>query len=801
MAFFLDLVRAARRLRRSAGNTMLGVLILGLALGSSTALIAVVRATLLEPLPYDRPEELVALWEVNRPRASNHNVVSPANFLDWRDRATSFSDFALYTWTGVALTGDGAPERISGRAVTPNLFDLLGVRPVLGRGFARADADSGAVPALLLSWGLWQRRFGGKPEIVGRMVPTESGQAQVIGVMPQHFLPLGTEEYWEPFRLTESMRIRRGRWAMALGRLRPGRTVTDAQAEMSRIGLALEEEFTGFNAGWGVRVIPLREDVVGPVERPLVLLLGAVGLVLLIAASNLGNLMLVQADARRRDFAVQRAMGASRGRVMFGWVMECVLLSLAGAAAGSIFALWAVELAPRLGSDIPRIANARLDPLLLGALGLGAVLLGGMLGFASILGALRGDPGTTLRSASDRIQGSVATRRLRALLVAGQFALAVVLLHGAGLLLRSLVRLEDVKPGFEPRGVLTAELNLPASRYPDDARQLQFFDQLFERLRRDPAVISAGAVNFLPFTSPGAGTSFFPADRPVPPAGEAPVAGIRIAEPDYFRAMQIPLMAGRGFTVADRTGAPPVVLVSQQLAREQWPQESPIGKRLTINYGQPERQLEVVGVVGDVLHDRLDGQTRATIYYPAAQFVTSGLTVVLRSQGDPAALAPLITSAVREMDPLLPVESMQPLSARLGDSLAGRRASLLLLGAFAVIAVVLAAVGIYGVLSQVVRLRTREIGIRLALGSSPERELGSVLRGSLLLVGGGAVAGLLGAAAASLSLRAFLFAVPPGDPVTITLVLLGLALTALVASFLPARRAARVDPAIALRSE
>jgi len=801
MAFLFELERAVRRLRRSLGNTVLGAIILGLALGSSVALIAVVRATLLEPLPYGHPDELVALWEANRPRGDDHNVVSPANFLDWRDRATSFSDLALYTWTGVALTGDGAPERLSGRAVTPNLFGLLGVRPALGRDFVRADADSGAVPTLMLSWGLWQRRFGGDPDIVGRMAPTESGLAQVIGVMPRNFLPLGTEEYWEPFRLTETMRIRRGRYTMALGRLRPGRTVADAQAEMSRVGQALEQEFSSFNAGWGVRVIPLRDDVVGPVERPLVLLLGAVGLVLLIAASNLGNLMLVQADARRRDFAVQRAMGASRGRVISAWVMECVLLSLAGAATGAVFALWAVELAPRFGGDVPRMANARLDPLLLGGLALGAALLGAVLGFASILGALRGDPGRTLRTAGDRIQGSVASRRFRALLVAGQFALAVVLLHGAGLMLRSLARLEAVKPGFEPRGVLTAELNLPSSRYPDGARQLQFFDQLFARLRRDPAVLSAGGVNFLPFTSPGAATAFLPTDRPPPPEGKGPVAAIRIAEPDYFRAMRIPLRAGRGFTQADRADAPPVVLVSEQLAREQWPQESPIGKRITVQYGHPAAQVEVVGVVGDVLHDRLDGQSRATIYYPAAQFATGGLTVVLRTEGDPAALAPLITSVVREMDPLLPVESIQPLSARLGDSLAGRRSSLLLLGAFAAIAVLLAAVGIYGVLSQVVRLRTREIGIRLALGSSPQRELGSVLRGSLLLVGCGALAGLLGAAAASLSLRAFLYAVPPGDPVTITLVLLGLACTAVIASLLPARRAARVDPAIALRSE
>lgn len=801
MSILFDVVRATRRLRRSVGNTVLGVLILGLALGSAAALIAVVRASLLEPLPYGHPEELVALWEVNRPRNDNHNVVSPANFLDWRDRATSFSDMALYTWTGVALTGEGTPERISGRAVTPNTFDLLNVKPILGRLFTSADADSGAVPTMLLSYGLWQRRFGGKSEVVGKTVTTESGVAQIIGVMPKSFLQLGSEEYWEPFRLNQSMRIRRGRYTMALARLKPGKTLADAQSEMSRIGVALEQENTGFNSGWGVRVMPLREDVIGSVGKPLMLLLGAVGLVLLIAASNLGNLLLVQADARRRDFAVQRAMGASRARVTFGWMVECSLLAVGGAAAGAVFAWWAVELAPRFAGEVPRIGNAHLDGPLLAGMVVAALGLGVLLGFASIMGALKGDPGATLRSATDRILGGVATRRFRAVLVAGQFALAVVLLHGAGLMLRSLSRLQEVKPGFEPKGVLTADLSLPDSRYSDHARQLQFFDQLLERLRRDREVVSVALVNFLPFAGRGAGTTFRVTDRPEPAPGQTPVAGIRIADRSYFETMEIPLVAGRGFSPADRADAPPVVVVSQQLAREQWPGQSAIGKRLKVDYGHPDTELEVVGVVGDVLHERLDGKPGATIYYPETQFVTSSLTIVLRTRGDPAALAPLINSAVRELDPQLPIESMQPLSARLGDSLAGRRSSLLLLGSFAVIAVVLAAVGIYGVLSQIVRLRTREIGIRLALGSSPSRELNSVLRGSLALVGIGSVVGLIGAAAASFSLRAFLFAVPAGDPVTVTVVLLGLIATAVVASLLPARRAASVDPAVALRSE
>jgi putative ABC transport system permease protein len=432
--------------------------------------------------------------------------------------------------------------------------------------------------------------------------------------------------------------------------------------------------------------------------------------------------------------------------------------------------------------------------------GLAAALLGMVLGLGSILGVLRGDPGAALRASGNRVQGGRASRRLRSVLVAGQFALAVVLLYGAGLLLRSLARLAEVNPGFEPRGVLTAEISLPGNRY-SEPRQLQFFDQLLQTLRRDPSVVAVGAVNFLPFASPGAATGYHPTDRPPPEAGQEHSAAIRVADAGYFPAMEIPLVTGRSFTPADRGDAPPVVLVSRQLASDEWPNQSPLGKRLKVSYGSPDQEVQVVGVVGDVLHDALDGPPRATIYYPQSQLVSGSLTLVLRTRGDPASLAPLINARVRELDPLLPVESMQPLAERLAGSLDSRRSSLVLLGVFAAIALVLAAVGIYGVLSQVVRLRTREIGIRLALGSSPERELRSVLHRSLLLVGLGTAAGLAGAAAASVSLRSFLFDIPAADPLTIGSVLLGLGLTAIVASLIPARRASRVDPAIALRSD
>lgn len=800
MTVLTDLTRAARRLRRSPGATLLGVLILALALGASGALVAVVRATLLAPLPYDHPEAIVALWETNRPHHADHNVVRPGNFLEWRDRARSFSDLAVYTWASAVFTGEGQPERVRGRAVSPNLFGLLGVRAAAGRGFEERDVAPGAAHTMVLSWGLWQRRFGGRADAIGKIVETEDGPVEIVGVMPKTMLPLGAEEYWEPFRLDPVMRTRGGRYTMVLARLAPGVTLAQAQEEMTRIGGDLEREFPAFDAGWGVRVMPLHDDVVGTVTRPLTLLLLAVLLLLLIATSNLGNLLLVRADARRRDFAVARAMGASRAQVIGSWMLECILLALLGAAGGGLLAWWGLAAAPLMAQDIPRIAAARLDLPLAAALAGVALLLGAVLGFGSVHGALRGDPSETLR-ASNRVLGGRASQRFRALLVTGQVALTLVLLHGAGLLLRSFERLNAVRPGFEPTGVLTAGFSLPANRYGDETRRLEFYDRLRTRLAETPAVTGVGGVSFLPFSGAGVATTFKPTDRPAPPDGQAPVADIRVVDEGYFSAMAIPLRLGRGFTPEDRSGSLPVVMVSEALAKAEWPGESPIGKRITVEYGSPQQELEVVGVVGDVLSQGLDAPPSATVYYPLRQLVGGDLTVVIRTAGDPGALAPAVLAIAKELDPLLPVQSLQPYTSQLGDSLAGRRTSLFLLGGFALAATLLAAVGLYGLLSQLVRLRWREIGIRLALGSTPAREQGAVLGNAARLLLGGAVLGVAGAVAAGSVLRAFLFSVAPADPLTALLTLAGLALVGLVASVLPARQASRVDPATVLRGE
>lgn len=798
--FLTDVARAGRRLRRTPAATMLGALILALALGACGALVAVVRATLLAPLPYQHPESIVALWETNRPNNADHNVVRPGNFLEWRDRAKSFSDLAVYTWASSVLTGDGAPERVRGRAVSPNLFPLLGVAPAAGRGFEARDVEPGAAPTMLLSWGLWQRRFGGRADAIGKTVETERGPVEVIGVMPKTLLPLGAEEYWEPFRLDPVMRTRGGRYTMVLARLAPGVTLARAQGEMTGIAAQLEREFPAFDAGWGIRVMPLHDDVVGSASRPLTLLLLAVLLLLLIATSNLGNLLLVRADARRRDFAVARAMGASPARVIGTWILECVLLALLGAAGGVLLAWWGLAAAPLLAHDLPRIANARLDLPLAAALAGVALLLGAGLGFGSVQGALRGDPSETLR-ASNRVLGGRTSQRFRALLVTGQVALTLVLLHGAGLLLRSFDRLNAVRPGFEPAGVLTAGFSLPTSRYGDDTRRLEFYDQLRARLERTPAVSAVGGVSFLPFSGAGVATSFKPTDRPAPPDGQAPVADIRVVDEGYFKTMAIPLRLGRGFSAEDRSGSPPVVMVSEALAKAEWSGQSPIGKRITVDYGAPQQELEVVGVVGDILSEGLDAPPRATVYYPLRQLVSGDLNVVIRTAGDPGALAPAVLAIAKELDPLLPVQSLQPFTAQLGETLTGRRTSLLLLGGFALSAMLLAAVGLYGLLSQLVRLRWREIGIRLALGSTPAREQQAVLANAGRLLLGGAVLGVAGALAAGTALRAFLYSVAPADPLTAVTVLAGLALVGLAASVLPARQASRVDPATVLRGD
>jgi putative ABC transport system permease protein len=798
-----DLKYAFRSLRRSPGFVLAAVVTLALGIGANTAIFSVVNAVLLRPLPYHDPNGLVMVWESNERSHHDHNVVNPANYLDWKDRARSFSELASFSWSQLVFTGD-APENVQGRAVTPNFFEVIGIAPMLGRVFTAQEALPGGPPVIVISEGLWRRRFGGEKAIVGQQVPVAGGTATVIGVMPTALRPMpwGNEEYWEPFRLDPTDRSRNGRYAMVIGRLKPGVTVAQAHAEMKTIAEGLQREYPDFDTGWSANVVTLSDQVVGASRSALLMLLGAVSLVLLIACANVGNLMLGRATVRSREVAIRTALGAPRWRIARQWLLESVIVAAVGGAVGVVLATWGVELLVRLGPhDIPRLGEIGLDTRVLATTAVVSFVVGVLFGLPTALGSGDETLAGGLHGGSNRTTADGRAARFRAGLVVAQVSLAVVLLVGAGLLLRSIARLAAIDPGFDPTNLLTVTVDLPSATYPDGVRQSAFFDQLLERVRGLPGVKAASAVSYVPLIPQGAATSFTVVGRPEPAAGQAPVADIRIIEPGYFETMRIPLLRGRALNSADGAAAPPVVMINQTMARQLWPGENPIGQRVKISWWNPEAQPEIVGVVGDVHVATLDGDFKPMIYYPATQSPSGGMTVVIRHSGAVAPVAGQVRAAVRELDPNLPVTELGTMYAKLTQSMSDRRYPMFLLLIFAGLAVALASVGIYGVLSYGVSQRTREIGVRMALGARSEEVLRLVISGGLRLTLIGVVLGAAIAAFAVRTLDKLLYGVPATDPVTFGAVALLLTAVALLACYLPARRAARVDPMVALRAE
>ncbi|HMA44308.1 MAG TPA: ABC transporter permease, partial [Gemmatimonadales bacterium] len=731
------------------------------------------------------------------------NVVNPANYLDWRDRATSFSDLAAFRWSQQTFTGD-VPELVQGRSVTPNFFRVLGLRPLLGRVFTPAEALPGSPPVIVLSYGLWRRRFGGDSNVIGRPVPVAGGSAVVLGVMPPAFRPMpwGTEEYWEPFRLNESDRTRSGRYSMVVGRLKPGVAVARAQAEMDAITRSLQQEHPEFDTGWTANVVSLTDQVVGSARRALLVVLGAVMLVLLIAAANVGNLVLVRAEARQREFAVRAALGASRLRLVRQWLVESALVSLAGGAAGVMLARWGVDVLVALAPPyIPRLAEITVDTRVLAVAAVISLAVGIGAGLPAALGIGSHDLAVGLHGGSGRTTGDRIARRWRDGLVVAQVSLALVLLSGAGLLVRSLQRLSAIAPGFDLSHVTTMTVDLPQAKYGTGAQQTAFYNQLTDRIRVMPGVAEAGAISLVPLVPQNSATRFTIVGRPAPQPGEWTSADIRIVDPGYFAAMRIPLARGRTFTSADRSDAPPVVVVNQAMARQFWPGEDPLGARLQVSWTHPAARPEIVGVVGDVRASALDADIHPMIYYVEAQEPTGEMTLVVRHSGDPAALVAAVRSAVRDLDRDVPLTDVATMNTLLTRSMADRRYPMLLLSGFALLAVVLAVVGLYGLLSYIVSRRNREIGVRMALGADRSVVLRMVLRDGARLTLAGIVIGAAGGALAARALGHLLYGIGPTDPVTFVAVAGLLALVALVASYLPASRATRVDPMVALRTE
>jgi len=795
-----DLRYAVRTLAKSPAFTLIVVLTLALGSGANTAIFSVVNGVLLTPLPYKDPSRLVVVWESKG--TSTHNVVNPANYKDWHDRATSFNGLALLSWAGLTFTGDQA-ERVPGRAVTPDFFGVLGATPLLGRTFNAEESRPKAPRVMVLSEALWRRRFGADRAIVGRAVPVAGGTARVVGVMPASFrpMPLGHEQYWEPMPLDWSNRARNGRYAMVVGRLRNGVTIERAQTEMSRIARQLESEAPDFDTGWGATVVPLMEQVVGGAQRTILVVLGAVSLVLLIACANVANLMLARASSRERELAIRAALGASRWRLVRQALVESVILALAGGAAGALLASWGVHLLVRAAPpEVPRIADIRLDFTVLAVTGLVSMAAGVLFGLPAALSrsgaAIQG-----LHAATTRTTAGVPAARLRGALVITQMSLAIVLLVGAGLLVRSLQRLIAVDPGFDPANISAVTITLPDATYPDSLRRVAFYERLLERVRAMPGVQSAGIISWLPMTPGNAATSLTVVGRPEPAPGQKPTAAIRIVDPGYFDAMRIPLRRGRSLVPSDRLGSVPVAVISDAMARKLWPGEDPIGRHVKVEWWHEKVSVEIVGVVGDSRHDGLDAEFEPTLFYPFAQESQGGMSLVLRSTLPPAKLTRMVRAAVSEMDRGLPVADAVTMYHHITEMMADRRYPAFVLGLFAALALTLAAVGIYGVLSYTVGQRTREIGVRLALGARPADVLRTVLGDGLRLTFIGIALGATAAGLAAGALGKLLYDVRPLDPVTfasVTLVLVGVALLAMAA---PARRAARVDPMVALRYE
>ena len=805
-AFLHDLRHGARLLFRAPGFTLVAVAALAIGIGANTAIFSVVNTLLLRPLPYPAADKLAVIWEHNLPRDKKDNVVSPGNFIHWREMQQSFVDIAAVSGSAgftlkVTITGNGEPEEVPLQLVSASFFPLLGVQPALGRAFT-AEEDKPQSRVLVLGDRLWRRRYGADPAIIGKPITVDGVAYSVLGVMPPGFSFIDkTVNVWIPIGFSAQARTPRGRWLSVVGRLKPGVTFAQAQQDMTRVQAEVTRQFPAFNTGWTARVVPLQEQLVGNVRPALLVLLAAVSVVLLIACANVANLLLARATARQRELAVRAALGAARTRLIRQLLAESVVLAMVGGVAGLLLAwvgvrVMRVAVADRL--PIQRLETVGIDGWVL-AFTAGAALLSGLV-FGLIPAVTTSGAGLVeMLKEGGRTGSGGRGNRARSAFVIAQIALALVLLSGAGLLIRSFVRLVNVDPGFNARGTVTMTVSLPGSRYGEPAQRVQFYQRLFERIDALPGVESSGAVSSLPLTGLGAATSVEIVGRPKPPAGEEAVADVRVVANDYFEAMGIPLIRGRLFRPGDKADESSRVVINQTMAEKFWPGEDAIGKRVRISWNDI-RDDEVVGVVADVRHDGLATEPRAMTYWPHPRFPYNGMAIVIRTSVDPSAIVNPVLSIVREQDPNLAVSNVRTMEDVVANSVGERRLTMLLLAVFAVAALALAAVGIYGVITYSVTQRTQEIGIRMALGAQQADVLRMVVGQAVLLAVLGIVLGAAGAAALTRFMADLLFEVRPQDPVTFAAVAAMLAIVAIAASYFPGRRATRVDPVIALRA-
>ena len=793
-----DIRYGVRSLLKRPGFTAIALVALALGIGANTAIFSLVNAVLLRPLPFAEPDRLVWVWG-NIKNGGNRASVSPLDFLDYRQQNSTFEEFAASMQLRLNYTGGSEPERLEANGVTGNYFQALGAKPAFGRTFLLENEKPGNDQVAVLSYSFWQKRFVGDPAIINKAITLDGRSFAVLGVMPPDFSMPRAADVWVPmnFDIHPGMKQRKAHFLRPIGRLKAGVTMAQAQADTDAIARRLEEQYPESNSGWNLRLVSLREQLVGNTRPTLFILFGAVGFVLLIACANVANLLLVRAAGRQKEIAVRTALGAGRWRIVRQMITESVLLALVGGALGTLLALWGVEVLVALSAEsLPSTAHVGIDATVLGFTLLVSLLTGVLFGLAPAVRTMKLDLNESLKEGGRSGSEGAHRNRTRNVLVVLESAVAVVLLIGAGLLVRSLLRLQDTSPGFDPSNVLTMGVNLPGEKYDAPEKSARFFSELENRVAGLPGVESVGLVSELPLSGQ-------PNDMPYTVEGRPPVSidqafddDFRRVNTDYFKALGIPFLRGRNFTEQEVREGAKVVIISDLLARQVFPNEEPLGKRLIMSFGNTA--FEIIGIVGDIRHRALESNPAAAMYMPAYE---GSMNVVIRSKGDPASLAAAVRKEVLQIDPNQPVADVRTMEQWLDRAVAGPRYRTTLLGLFALVALALASTGIYGVMSYSVSQRTHEIGVRMALGARRLDVLRLVVRQGMTLVIIGVALGLAGAFALTRLMASLLFGVTAKDPFTFVAVSALLTLVAFVACYLPARRATKVDPLVALRYE
>ncbi len=810
---FADIRFAVRGCLKNPGFTVMAILTLALGIGANTAIFSVVHAVLLEPLPFPNPDQLVQIWHVP-PQSSFPGMtsfaVSAANFLDWQKQNHVFSDMALLSGGSYDIAGQGKPETIRTGRVTANFFSVLGVQPIHGRVFLPAEDQPGRNQEIILAYKFWQSRYGSDPNVVGRTINLDGSPYIIVGVMGPRMTRPDFAQGWTPLGLTaEEAAVRGEHHFLAIGRLKPGVTLPQAQAEMNTISHRLELAYPADDKGWGASVISMREDLIGDVRPALLTMLGAVGFVLLIACSNVANLIFARAISRRKEVAIRSALGATRKRIVQSILAEAIVLSLCGGALGLLLAHFSIDLLLKFFADkLPRMGDIGLSGTVLWfAVGL-SLLTGLLAGLLPALGMIKGDVNESLKQGLGRLDTDAGRNFTRSALVSVEVALSIVLLIGAGLMLRSLWNLQAVNPGFDSHNALTLALEVSRHQFTTPAQESQFFDQVLKRVRTLPGVEAAGAVDDLPLTG-GSNQPVAAEGRPVVPMSEQPEVSVRVITPGFFDAMRIPLLEGRDIGERDTADTTAVVVISKSMATQFWPNDSPIGRHLKLTFF-PDKERTIVGVVGDVKQQGLDSTAGiATLYWPVAQVSDPsmgswrpfGLSMVVRTMNAPQALAPSITNAIAQVNSEVPVDNVITLDDFIGSTLTQHSFNMQLLAIFGLLALILCTIGIYSVLAYSVKRRMREIGLRLAFGASLRDIGGLVITQGMkpTLVGIGI--GLVAAFALGRVVSSVIYGVSPRDIATFLSATVLIVIISFAASLIPALRATRVDPLAVLHEE